>query len=1102
MVYQQFTAVQATGTSISSNGITVSTQASARMTLLAMEHGVQWVGVFPDSTPPQVRLEGLAAGKRWWWHFGGKLAQGDVVADGTALDLVAPVGGVVTLFVEDTPGTLVIRSPADCGGVLGGTLGADGYCTLPVDLEQSVEVYVSQDFGVDCGGHRIRVPDAGGVFGVALIRADLPGPRLGVRNCVVENADTGIYAVAGDLEITGNEINARSGSYHGIMVIGATAPVIRSNVIGRNSSVGVGVYQEESWGGALSDNTIHAWRLGIWATTESSAQVSGPALVVSGNRINPDETLVSGGITIYRMPGLPAASVQSNTVRAQGYALGVVTPDLSDGPGDAPRIRHNNFRGGYPTVLSQGWDGTGQVPVPLEVSFAGEGNSWGRTAPPLFVAGYPGDSNDPSVVDRFPYCADNGWTLGYVPNRCTLGPPDPPVVTYPVADTVYASAVSHVTGTVTEPGTVDVRDNGEVVATAAVSAGAFSVPLFPRLGTGTHLLDVIFRRADGTESLSAAIPFAVSDVAPLTPRFTAPAAGETLRATSVVASGTAQAGVTVLLRVDGGASVSALASALGTFNAVFDGLSAGSHVVYARARDAAGNTSAETSRAFTMAPISVSAPVVAPRNGFSITALSVAPRVATYGQTPPVVVNATLVVHERGGANGNSANQVAVMGLEATVFSTATNQAVAKFADYQPVASNTAGNTQTMTLSAAWDMKTSSGTLAAPGAYGMNLKISKARIVTTPNGPRGKTGEFGLPKPGKGEGPIDCTPPVPGAPLPGTNPGPGPHGKLCRTEWIDVKEPGTTIVPDPVYTPTAVHTQCAKTNRALPPLEFSWNGAAPARGEIQVTFEGASRIPILQARARMTNIGACDPEVLPKTYGSDDRRQTDAEFCVTLLANGRYLIPEMDIPDQLVGGPYNIILQPGLSGPSQTFPCSFATDLVDRERDPDGDSRRERRDVADRIDNCPRVPNTDQRATGFIDGAGDACDRATRFLTACAPGTEPFTPGGTHLCEPPAPVVRVESSVDLAAPASLEFGIPGIGWHARIEEITGHAKLFVVNRSENCADIGGRYLISGPVGSGLAWIEMRRGDVSNGGWERARGWGVHSCWHGMPSRRR
>jgi len=52
----------------------------------------------------------------------------------------------------------------------------------------------------------------------------------------------------------------------------------------------------------------------------------------------------------------------------------------------------------------------------IELSYNNEGNYWGRTTCPLFIAGT--DSNAANVTDTYPYAAANSWDVGGSPSLC------------------------------------------------------------------------------------------------------------------------------------------------------------------------------------------------------------------------------------------------------------------------------------------------------------------------------------------------------------------------------------------------------------------------------------------------------------------------------------------------------------------------------------------------------------------------------------------------------------------------------------------------------------------------------------------------------------
>jgi hypothetical protein len=177
-------------------------------------------------------------------------------------------------------------------------------------------------------------------------------------------------------------------------------------------------------------------------------------------------------------------------------------------------------------------------------------------------------------------------------------PPAIPVVLAPVDGAALNTATPVVTGT-GEPGSqVSLLVDGVLVGAVTVAAdGTFSFTLgSPQpLGEGTHVLVAVASDAAGNVSPSSApIGFLVDLTPPPPPMVTAPAAGQSLATGTPTIAGTAEPGASVRVFVDGtelGRVTSGPAGTWGYTLTTSQGLTDGSHVTVADARDAAGNQS-------------------------------------------------------------------------------------------------------------------------------------------------------------------------------------------------------------------------------------------------------------------------------------------------------------------------------------------------------------------------------------------------------------------------------------------------------------------------------------------------------------------------------
>ena len=174
-------------------------------------------------------------------------------------------------------------------------------------------------------------------------------------------------------------------------------------------------------------------------------------------------------------------------------------------------------------------------------------------------------------------------------------PVSSPVITAPIADSFINDATPTVQGTAAPFATVNVYADGNtttpVCTTTAAADGAFTCTLPTALGEGEHTLTATATDGNGTSAPSNGVDFTVDTVAPNAPVVSSPTAGESVSRTPTI-SGTAEAGSTVDVRIDGQLVCSVIADMTGAWSCTqMQPLPAGNHVVTATATDAAGNRS-------------------------------------------------------------------------------------------------------------------------------------------------------------------------------------------------------------------------------------------------------------------------------------------------------------------------------------------------------------------------------------------------------------------------------------------------------------------------------------------------------------------------------
>ncbi|MCP3060872.1 Ig-like domain-containing protein [Myxococcus sp. K38C18041901] len=173
-------------------------------------------------------------------------------------------------------------------------------------------------------------------------------------------------------------------------------------------------------------------------------------------------------------------------------------------------------------------------------------------------------------------------------------PPAKPIITTPRADTVVGTAGTAIAGEAEAGSTVVVTING--TAAAPVQAGASRIWTLPTqifTTSGIYTLSVTATDATGNRSEATVDTFLVDVTAPTAPVILVPNSGILVGSAGVDFSGTAEAGSTVELFIEGNVRVNArvVAASNGTWVMTkVTTLPGGEHTVTAKATDAAGNT--------------------------------------------------------------------------------------------------------------------------------------------------------------------------------------------------------------------------------------------------------------------------------------------------------------------------------------------------------------------------------------------------------------------------------------------------------------------------------------------------------------------------------
>ncbi|MFC1754408.1 right-handed parallel beta-helix repeat-containing protein [Thermoproteota archaeon] len=269
---------------------------------------------------------------------------------------------------------------------------------------------------LDCDGFDIVGDYAGSGVGI-----NISAHNVTVKNCTIygfdQSAEAGINITAGDNHSIFN--NTIYDVWNGIYKVGFDSQRynISDNYIHDTEVSGIWVYDDSNctiednylntitdYGLALTGvectvkyNEINGSEIGGMYLTSASSDFSG---VIEYNNVSFCDPAGSGiGIKI---DSSNAINLTNNTLYNNSNGL-----DLTDTTGKI--VYHNNIynNSGY-QVNAAGL---------IELSLNGEGNFWGRTSCPTFIAST--DSNAANVIDSNAYADINGWTTGGdIPTCC------------------------------------------------------------------------------------------------------------------------------------------------------------------------------------------------------------------------------------------------------------------------------------------------------------------------------------------------------------------------------------------------------------------------------------------------------------------------------------------------------------------------------------------------------------------------------------------------------------------------------------------------------------------------------------------------------------
>ncbi|MBA8793277.1 hypothetical protein FHX74_000871 [Friedmanniella endophytica] len=262
-------------------------------------------------------------------------------------------------------------------------------------------------------------------------------------------------------------------------------------------------------------------------------------------------------------------------------------------------------------------------------------------------------------------------------------PPAAPVLTGPGNGTTTNDSTPEITGTGTPGASVNVTVDGTVrsAVTTVGNDGTWSWSPTTPLADGSHTISATQTVNGAVSPSSGNRSFTIDATAPARPVITAPTDGSLLATRRPTVQGAAEAGSSVVVRVDGTSVGSTTATGAGTFSLVPNtDLADGSHTITAQATDTAGNTSA-TSAGVTV-QVDATAPaapvLTTPANGVSTRdATPVISGTAEAGSTVTATVDGTALTTTATAGSGGAYALTAPTLSEGshTVFVTATDAA-------------------------------------------------------------------------------------------------------------------------------------------------------------------------------------------------------------------------------------------------------------------------------------------------------------------------------------------------------------------------------------------------------------------------------------------
>jgi hypothetical protein len=234
--------------------------------------------------------------------------------------------------------------------------------------------------------------------------------------------------------------------------------------------------------------------------------------------------------------------------------------------------------------------------------------------------------------------------------------PTGPVVASPLNNAFVRDNKPEISGTAEQGSTVSVYIDGVKVFETVAGQGNFSYTPTSALSDGVHNVTVYSKDSANNVSPGSTNCFTVDTQVPTTPVIDAPTNGNTVGTSKPTVSGTAEAGTTVSISIDGVPVGSTTVNVSGNFNfTIPTALPDGPHNVTVTTADAAGNTSPGTSKSFIVDTTAPNAPIIgSPVSGDSTSDNT--PQVsgtAEPGATVKIYIDSVLVASITADGSGN-----------------------------------------------------------------------------------------------------------------------------------------------------------------------------------------------------------------------------------------------------------------------------------------------------------------------------------------------------------------------------------------------------------------------------------------------------------------